>query len=168
MKTYKVILLAAVCALSAEILHAQRMAVPANLQAAIFKKILGFDKTLQSKGKIEVAVVYGDVAVKDAITEAFKDLGISAVPLKSELASANLNGASVVYIAPGAAPPRQLCIREGVLSISGVASLVEKGQVSIGISVEGGKPKILIHKGQLKSEGHELSEDILEMARIVD
>ncbi len=168
MKTFTFILLAVVAALSTEVLHAQRTAVPANLQAAIFKKILGFDKTLQLKGKIEVAMVYGDASVKDAIIEAFKDLGISAVPLKSDLASANLGGASVVYVAPGATAPRQLCIRDGILSISGVASFVEKGQVSIGISVEGGKPKILIHKGQLKSEGHELSEDILAMARIVD
>jgi len=33
-----------------------------EFQAAIFKKILGLDKTLQANGRIEVAVVYGDVA----------------------------------------------------------------------------------------------------------
>ena len=148
-------------------LTAQRMTVPANLQAAIFKKILGFDKTLQAKGRIEVAVVYGDEAAKDAIIEAFKDLEISAVPLKSDQALLGIGSATVVYVAPGGIAPKQFCIKNRVLSISGVSSFVESGLVSIGLSVEGGKPSILIHKGQLKSEGHELAGEILKMAKII-
>ena len=153
--------------LSAGPLAAQHMAVPANLQAAIFKKILGFDKTLQAKGRIEVAVVYGDAAAKDAIIDAFKDLGIAAVPLKSDQASLSIGNATVVYVAPGGIPPKQICVKNKVLSISGVSSFVENGQVSVGLSIEGGKPKILIHRGQLKSEGHDLADEILNMARIV-
>jgi hypothetical protein len=153
--------------LSTETYVAQRMNVPVNLQVAIFKKILGFDKTLQEKGRIEVAVVYGDVATKDAIIEAFKDVGISAFPLKSDQASQGIGSATVVYVAPGGVPPKQLCIKNRILSISGVSSLVESGQVSIGLSVEGGKPKILINRGQLKEEGHVLADEVLKMAKII-
>jgi hypothetical protein len=167
MRTHKIILLIVGMILSAGTLSAQRMAVPANLQAAIFNKILGFDKTLQTKGRIEVAVVYGDVAAKDAIIDAFKDLGISAFPLKSDQALSSIGNATVVYVAPGGTPPKQLCAKNRVLSISGVSSFVEGGQVSVGLSIEGGKPKILIHRGQLKSEGQELAEEILNMARII-
>ncbi len=168
MRTHKTILLAIGMILSTGILEAQRAAIPANLQAAIFKKVFGFDKTLQATGRIEVAVVYGDAEVKDEIIAAFKDLGITAVPLKSDQAASSLGSATVIYVAPGAVAPKQMSSRGKVLSISGVASLVEKGQVSIGLSVEGGKPKILVHRGQLRSEGHDLSDDILAMAKIVD
>jgi hypothetical protein len=167
MRTHKIILLMVGMMLAAGNLAAQRMTVPANLQAAIFKKVLGFDKTLQARGRIEVAVVYGDVAAKDAIIEAFNDLGISAVPLRSDQALLNIGNATVVYVAPGGIAPKQLCAKNRVLSISGVSSFVESGQVSIGLSVEGGKPKILIHRGQLKGEGHELAEEILNMAKII-
>ena len=167
MRTRNIVLLMVGIMLSAGTLAAQSMAVPANLQAAIFKKILGFDKTLQSKDRIEVAVVYGDVAVKDAIIGAFNDLGIATVPLKSDQASQSLGNATVVYVAPGATAPKQLCAKNRVLSLSGVSSLVESGQVAIGIAVEGGKPKILIHRGQLKAEGQELADEVMSMARII-
>jgi hypothetical protein len=167
MKKYKAVLLTIGMVLSTGILEAQHMAVPANLQAAIFKKIFGFDKTLQAKGKIEVAIVYGDGVAKDAIVAAFSDLGISAVPMKSDQVSQGLGNATIAYIVPGGVPPKQLCTRNRILSISGLPSFVENGQVSIGLSVEGGKPKILIHKGQLRAEGHELAEEILNMARII-
>ncbi len=151
----------------AETLTAQRMAVPANLQSAIFKKIFAFDKTLQEKGRIEVAVIYGDAAAKDAIVAAFNDLGIPAVPVRSDQAGSSIGSATVVYVAPGGVPPKQLCINNQILSISGVATFVENGQVSIGLSVEGGKPKILIHRSQLKAEGQELAKEILSMAKIL-
>lgn len=167
MRTYRMLLLMLGIAFFAGTLTAQRMAVPANLQSAIFKKIFGFDKTLQEKGRIEVAVVYGDVASRDAIVAAFNDLGIPAVPIRSDQASSGVGSATIVYVTPGGVPPKQLCVSNQILSISGVASFVENGQVSIGLTVEGGKPKILIHKGQLKAEGHELAKEILSMAKVI-
>ncbi len=145
----------------------QHMAVPANLQSAIFKKIFGFDKTLQQKGRVEVAVVYGDAAAKDAIIAAFNDIGIPAVPIKSDQAASGVGSATIVYIAPGGVPPKHLCVGNQILSISGVPSFVENGQVSVGLTVEGGKPKILIHRAQLKAEGHELAKEIMSMAKVI-
>ncbi len=153
--------------LSAGTLAAQTMAVPANLQAAIFKKIFGFDKTLQSKGRIEVAVIYGDAAAKDAIIAAFNELGISAIPLEADQAAQGLGSATIVYVAPGATAPRHLCTKNRILSVSGISSLVESGQVSIGIALEGGKPRILINKARLSGEGQELADEVLGMARVI-
>jgi hypothetical protein len=167
MRKRGIVLLACWMVLSAGILVAQRMAVPVNLQVAIFKKILAFDKTLQSKGRIEVAVIYGDAAVKDAVIEAFKDVGISAFPLRSDQVSQGIRNATVVYIVPGGVPPRQICIKNQILSISGISSFVESGQVSVGLSVDGGKPKILINKVELDEEGHVLADEVLKMAKIV-
>jgi YfiR/HmsC-like len=137
---------------------AQDMAVPANLQAALFKKIFSFDKTLTAKGSVEVAVI-GSGA--DQIVAAFKDAGINAK------AASDIGSASVVYIMPGTASLKSQSASKGVLSISGVTSYVENGNVAIGLGVEGGKPKIIINMSQLKAEGQELSSDLLKIAKVI-
>jgi len=70
--------------------------VPANLQAALFKKIFSFDKTLQSKG-VEVAVIGGS---GDEIVAAFKDAGINAKTISGNQVP---GGVTVVYLTAGAA-----------------------------------------------------------------
>lgn len=139
-------------------IFAQEMAVPANLQAALFKKIFSFDKTLTAKGNVEVAVVG---AGGDAVVSAFKDAGVSAKT------ASDIGGASVVYLMPGAASLKAQSASKGVLSISGVTSNVEEGKVAIGIGVEGGKPKIIIHMAQLKAEGQEINADLLKIAKVI-
>jgi len=137
--------------------------VPANLQAALFKKIFAFDKTLQSKGNVEVVVLSGDGS-GDAMVSAFKDAGVNAKAVKGDQVP---GGASIVYVMPGVNSPKQVCAQKGILSISGVAANVETGKVSIGIGTEGGKPKIIIHLAQLKAEGQELSADLLKIAKVI-
>ena len=68
---------------------------------------------------------------------------------------------------PGTNPPSQQSSSKGVLSISGVTSNVESGKVAIGLGVEGGKPKIIIHMGQLKAEGQDVSADLLKIATVI-
>lgn len=140
-------------------LYSQEMSVPANLQAALFKKIFSFDKTLQSKGSFEVAVI-GEGS--DEIVTAFKAAGINA---KSVVQVPS--GAAVIYVMPGADSPKSFTAQNGILSISGVASYAESGKVAIGIGIEGGKPKIIIHIGQLKAEKQEVSTDLLKIAKII-
>ena len=138
------------------ILPAQEMAVPINLQAVLIKKILGFDKALSGKSAVEVTVIGGG----DDIVSALNAAGLSAK------AGSGVAG-DVVYVAPTAAAPKAATAKAGVLSISGVAGLAEKGQVSVAIGSEGGKPKIIVHLGQLRAEGHELSADLLKLAKVV-
>lgn len=144
-------------------IYSQEMPVPINLQAALFKKIFAFDKTLQAKGNPEVIILSGDEGADD-VAAAFKAAGVNAKIIKGSQPPA---GAAVVYVMPGTASPKQACAQKGVLSISGVTSFAESGKVAIGLGLEGGKPKIIIHLGQLKAEGQELSADILKIARIV-
>jgi hypothetical protein len=137
---------------------AQDMAVPANLQAALFKKIFSFNKTLTAKGNVEVAVIG---AGSDEVVSAFKSVGVNAK------ATDQIGGASVVYVMPGTPSPKAQTSSKGVLSISGVTSFVEEGKVAIGLGVEGGKPKIIINMAQLKAEGQELSADLLKIAKVI-
>jgi hypothetical protein len=139
---------------------AQDMAVPVSLQAALFKKIFSFDKTLASKG-IEVAVLG---AGGDAMVAAFKDAGIEAKAVSGDQVPA---GVTVVYAMPGVTSTKSQSAAKGVLSVSGVTAYVESGKVAIGLKIEGGKPKIIVHMAQLKAEGQELAADLLKIATII-
>ncbi|HVO73605.1 MAG TPA: YfiR family protein [Ignavibacteriaceae bacterium] len=134
--------------------------VPAGLQAALFNKIFAFDKTLQVKGNIEVAVLGSG----DEIAAAFKSAGIN---VKSVGGDQVPSGVSVVYVSSGVPSTKQQTSSKGILSISGVASYAEEGKVAIGIGTEGGKPKIIINLAQLKAEGHEVSADLLQIAKVI-
>jgi hypothetical protein len=134
--------------------------IPANMQAALFKKIFAFDKTLASKGGAEIAVIGPG---SDEIVSAFKDAGLSVKATGDQIPA----GTTVVYVMPGASSPKAQTASKGILSISGAASYAEAGKVAVGLGTEGGKPKILIHMSQLKAEGQELSADLLKLARII-
>lgn len=142
---------------------AQEMVIPANVQANLFKKIFAFDKTLASKGNIEVAVLSGSGS-GDVMVAAFKDAGINAKAVSGDQVPA---GASVVYLMPGVTPQKQQYASKGVLSICGSSINVEDGKIAIGLGIESGKPKIIVHMGQLKAEGHELSTDVLKIAYVI-
>jgi hypothetical protein len=127
--------------------------VPANLQAALFKKIFSFDKALSAKATVDVVVIDGD-----DVAAAMKAAGINA-------ASGSSAGGDVTYF--GSAPAKAATAKAGILSISGTASHAEKGLVSIALTVEDGKPKIVVNMVQLKAEGHEISADLLKIAKVI-
>lgn len=144
-------------------ISAQEMAVPANLQAALFKKIFTLDKTLQAKGNVELAVLTGSGS-DDGIVSAFTAVGISAKAVSGTKPPA---GANVVYLMPGVDAPSKQCASGGILSVSGDASLAESGKVSIAIGIEGGKPKIIVNFAQLKAEGQEVSASLLNISKVI-
>ena len=95
---------------------------------------------------------------------AFKDVGVNAKAVSGDQVPA---GVSVVYLMPGVAPQKQQYASKGVLSICGSSINVEDGKISIGLGLESVKPKIIVHMGQLKAEGHELSTDVLKIAYVI-
>jgi hypothetical protein len=148
---------------------AQDMPVPVKLQAAIFKKVLGFDKTLQSAGGYEILVAFGESSgpAKDEAVEAFKAMGVVVKAVAVGQLAGALTSSTVIYVAQGALPPKLLAGKGSTLWISGMTALVEKGQVAVGLDIDSGKPKIVIHAAQLKAEGHEFSADLLSIAKIL-
>lgn len=156
-------LLFAVLLLSSINTFAQDMAVPPNLQAALFKKIFTFDKTLAAKGDFEVAVLSGSGS-GDAMVKAFKDVGVNAKAFSGNQVPAS---ASVVYLMPDVEPTKQVYASKGILSVTGSSFAVEDGKVSIGLGLENNKPKLIINATQLKAEGHELPMEVLKLAIVV-
>ena len=144
------------------------MPVPPDLQAAIFKKVFDYDKTIQGKDpKILVAFSDDSAGVKDKVIKAFKEAGVVVSAVKADQLSGSIDGVNVLYITPGVSGVKQICEKNGILSITGSPALVESGEVSVGLSVLDNKPKIIVHLKQLKAEGHELSAKLLQLAKVI-
>lgn len=162
----RLILFVLLLAAANEIVFAQVMPVPVKLQVAMFKKIFNYNATLQSKG-VKLAVVYGDADIKDELIDGFKQFGLFPTAVNVNDIEKQIANYSVVYVTPGCGSLKLVTDKYKVFSISGVASLAEKGEVSIAIGVEGGKPKILVNKKKIESEGQELSPDLFKIAKIL-
>jgi YfiR/HmsC-like len=151
---------------------AQDAAVPPTLQATLFKKIFAYDPALQAPGGVRVVVVYtgASTAVVSQVVAAFSELGIPATAVDVRDAETALASATVLYLAEGNGMQAVLAkaAARKLLSISGIASLAERGEVAVGLGKSSsGRPEIVVHRGRLKREGHELSANLLRLARVI-
>jgi hypothetical protein len=155
------------CCLSVPCL-AEDMPVPPELQVAIFKKVFNYDKSIQI-GAVKMLVAFTDASagIKDQVVKAFKDSGVPVSAAKADQLSGALEGINVLYVMPGVSAAKQICQKNGILSITGNPSLVESGEASVGLSVQDSKPKIVVNLGRLKAEGHDMSANLLQLAKIV-
>lgn len=150
---------------------AQLSQLSPSLQAIMFKKIFSYSRTLSGSDKTKVTVVYDQSSEesKDAVLKAFQkeSIPVRAVPVES-LAGA-IKSSTVVYIMPGAYSPaiKNLCRTNKVLSITGSPSYVERGEASISVAKENGRPKVIINLEQLRGEEQEMSPELINLARIV-
>jgi len=158
------ILLAPVVARSGE------MPLPHKLQGALFKKILLYDRTLEGREDVAVSVVPGaDGGAADDLAAALSDAGLRATVTRSAQLGSSLAGGSVVYLMPGALTPalQELCASRKALTIAGVPSWAERGEVSIALDSADGKPVIVINLKRARNEGHEFSAQLLRLAKVV-
>jgi hypothetical protein len=160
----------AIAWLSAGSAISEEMAVPADMQASLFKKIFAYDKKLSTTTEIKVVVAFVDssAGLKDEIVKAFQAAGILVKALKADQLAGNLGDISVIYLTSGGIPIRSVCQKSQILSITGMSALVENGSAAIGLGSADGKPKIIIHLGELKAEGHEVSAKLLQLAKVIE
>lgn len=158
------ILLAPIVAFSGE------MPLPHKLQGALFKKILLYDRTLEGREEIAVSVIPGaDAGAAEDLAAALSDAGLRATVTKSAQLGSSLAGGSVVYLMPGALTPalQELCASRKALTIAGIPSWAERGEVSIALDSADGKPVIVINLKRARNEGHEFSAQLLRLAKVV-
>jgi len=76
---------------------------------------------------------------------------------------------NVVYLTPEAdvSAVAVLCAEKRMLTVSGLPALAENGEVAIGIGGNDDAPEILVHLGRVKAEQHELSSELLSLARVI-
>jgi hypothetical protein len=151
------------------------MADPAR-QSDLFKRIFSYDKDLRGSAKIVVIIVgetRGGPEV-DKVAAVFREKGlfpavITTSDLSDDLASTLTPQSAVLYVMPGVAyeTVKQFAEKMGFLSISGVSTLAEAGHVAVSVGVEGGKPEIVVNMPRLTTERHELSSELLNLARVI-
>lgn len=152
---------------------ADEMPVPLELQAALFKKIFGFDKQLKDAEEITVLIAYSTdetpVDLMTTLREEFEKVEINVNPVKTSKLVTEIGNGQVVYVMPGvdADVVNEITTDNSVLSISGLPELVETGKVSVAVGVESGKPKIMVNMTQTEAEGHEFSAQILKLAKVI-
>jgi hypothetical protein len=145
--------------------------LPSALQAAIFKKVLGYDKSLNGAAQVLVVTGAGDTSGGADLVKSFASLGITAEALDaSKLTSESLGANKVAYLFPAATTPtvRALCDKQGVLTLSGDPTAADDGKVAIALGKkEDGRPEIIVNRATLKAEAHELSSELLRLAKII-
>jgi hypothetical protein len=162
--------------------------VPSDLQAAIFYKVLAYDYNLQTMSDDEITIVIVIDAKthgkKGELENAFKkiagqELGgkklkIAVIEIKnpSEIdAKITEVGGDIIYVATGTAEGTvsqvlQIASQKKHATLCGDEKLTEKG-FAIGLTVEGGKPKIVINLPASQAQGMKLSSKVLRLAKVI-
>jgi hypothetical protein len=139
---------------------AQDMEIPANLQAAIFKKVLGYVKI--SSPKVTIVFPSSGAAAKDAIQAQFKTLGIDCDAVDE--ASAGKASGNVVYLVPGtSAGAAKKC--EKKFTITSSKDFVSDGLACMGIVNAGGKPQLLANMSSIGAAGVEVDPQLFRIAQ---
>jgi hypothetical protein len=164
-------MVAAVLLLVTSSVGAEKMPVPFELQAELFKRIFSYDRALSDNESLVVFIVYAaeEPANKDELVQAFDRAGILSRFVRSANLQAQAERPSAVYLLPNVdtAQVELFCIDGGILSISGVPSFADSGHVSVSIGEQNNRPQIIVNLDRLKSESHQLSAELLKLARVV-
>ncbi|MBB5269012.1 MULTISPECIES: YfiR/HmsC family protein [Algibacter] len=149
------------------IVNAQKIAVPENIQAALLTKVLKYNPQIPQNNKIKILVVYNNNTLLDK-DEFIKGLGSSMVvkAITPKELEKNISGFQVVYFMEGIHGFSDLCKANKVLSVTATTRFVEEGEVSLGFGIENSKPKILVNLTSLDMEGQSFSSDILRIGKI--
>jgi len=148
---------------------AQDSSVPPEIQAAIFKKMFVYVRTLPPGTTPRVLIVYDSDSTKsrDQIRRAFEQLSIQTVSVSVDELPDRLADGSVVYVTTPRGSFKELLQKKRLLSITGIPALVERGEVSMGLTLQNDQPKILVNLSKLKAEGHEVASNLLQLANVI-
>jgi hypothetical protein len=150
---------------------AEKMPVPFELQAELFKRIFSYDRALSDNESPVVFIVYAteEPMNKEELVRAFDKAGILSRFVRPAKLQEQAEIPSAVYLLPdvNTAQVEPFCTSGGILSISGVPSFADRGDVSVSIGEQNNRPQIIINLNRLRSEGHELSAELLKLARVI-
>ncbi len=151
--------------LFAAVVYAEDKAPP-EIQAALFVKLIGFDKTLS--GNISICVIGAPEFAAEMKKGIGKDIGSVKLASVSESAGLPSEKPSVVYLGDTSKLAEVIAYTRSnhILSMTGIPELVEKG-ISLGIGVSEGKPKVMLNMTSSKEEGRDWNPAILKVAKTI-
>ncbi|HSF17086.1 MAG TPA: hypothetical protein VLK65_16165 [Vicinamibacteria bacterium] len=166
-------------ALSGLILLAAHVAAsPAGteLQGSVLKRIFSYDKDLRASEKIVILIVAPTRESEEArdVAAVFREMSlfpavVGVNDLNDDLTATLSPYSTVVYLIPGAdvSAVKEFAAQKGFLSVSAETSLAEDGHVSVSVGVRGDQSEIVINLPRLQTERHELSAELLNLARVI-
>lgn len=139
---------------------------PPSLQAALFVKLLSFYTNL-GEGDFTIHVV-GAPEVAEALKgQIGKAVGKATLKEISEGDGPPTNGAKVIYVGKSVKALTGFSQDKKLLTITGEPDFVNEG-VTLGVKIEGGKPKILLNLSSTKAEDVNWNPAILKVASTID
>jgi YfiR/HmsC-like len=164
------------------------LANPADDEAKILLRAISFDRALavRAGADVVISVVYdgrtrGSERERDGRVLAFRKLSdrtIAGLPMKviwwdcshSRSIDDALRGVDIVYLTGGAKD----CVRAvtavtrrlHIASLASGRALVEQG-VTIGVTIENARPKLLVNLKASKAEGLDLASQMLQLAEVI-
>lgn len=151
----------------ANIVNAEPVKVPINIQTAMIAKLIKYNTKLNSKSKVKLLIVYNSKTSdqKNSMQTQLQGYMDIKSATDNEAGSVGKNF-DVVYFMPGSENMSYICKNNKMMSVSGVAKFVQNGDISIAIATENDKPKIFISLKSLKAEEQSMSNDILRISRV--
>ena len=146
---------------------AQVKATP-KAQTGVFAKVFKFTKAFRGK-KVKVLGVYDDATKADveAMVAAFSGRGLKATACGEADVATSLGGVQVVYLLKSSAAIKPLLKSKKILTITGDTSLVEGGEVSVGVMDNSGKMVITVNLPHAKAEGHAFAPSFLKLTKVI-
>ncbi len=138
---------------------------PAHVQAALMLKLLPYCNSLDNK-TFSIHVI-GDPEVAELLTSR-----IGTVAGKAKLGEVSISNGlpekevDIIFIGTGADVPLDFTGKQGVLTVTGDPALVARG-VTLGIGIEGSKPKVYLNLETSRMEGMDWNPAILRIAETV-
>lgn len=155
---------------------AEEMPVNSEQQCSMFKRIFTYDKHLRDSDKVIVIIVGASPDAPDvaAVADAFRSTGmfpatVTVDSLNNDLSATLSPQSTVVYVMPDVDydTVNAFAAAHGFLSVSGLPSLAESGRVSVSVDIAAGRPEVIVNMPRLTTEGHELSSELLKLARVI-
>ena len=155
---------------------AEENSVDSEQQCTVFKRIFSYDKHLRNTDNIIVLVVgqTKDGADAERVAAAFraKDMypvNVTVDGLDADLTATLSPQSTVVYVMPDVdyAAVVDFATDRGFLTVSGHPLLAEMGKVSVSVDLSAGRPQVVVNMPRLVAEGHELSSELLKLARVI-
>ena len=167
---------------------AEARAGGADDDARILLRAISFDRALAARAGADVVItivydgrVSGDERDRDGRVQAFRKLAsrtIAGLPIKVNWSDCSqsrslgdaLQGTDIVYLTRGAKD----CVRAvtaatrklRIASLASSRALVEQG-VTLGVTMEGSRPKLLVNLVASKAEGLDLASQMLQLAEVI-
>jgi hypothetical protein len=175
----------AACALThATQASAQEMDLPVPLQMSLFMKVLTFDRHLEVREQLTIALVYqsgnrASAAARDEAAKALTDprvtgtMNVTVVDIdldKDRLAEKlKTSGASVLYLAPlrgyDVASVAAAARESQVTTMTGVPDYLAEG-IAVSMRRQADRPRLLINLAAAKLEGADFSAELLKLAQV--